>query len=312
MKRDAVVSVGRYERSASGSLAFSVLRTERLDRFFHLLYPVDHVSTSFTGLLDITGVINPDGQVDPDLVSSETRSVFKAQTPEARTYDDDGNLLSDGQWLYTWNAENRLIEMQSRTGFQPVTAEGDPSAFRLVFAYDYQGRRYFKQVLQRITNNWELITETKFLWSGNHIIQEQITNNQELRTTTQSYTWGLSDHLLSLVSDPPITNNSITNNSLFLYSHDANKNVSALISTTDGSLAASTDYDPFGNILSETVSPQAPSLKTQAFRFSNEYRDSETGFSAYKYRYYHPNIGRFLNRDPIGERGGINLWDKLV
>jgi len=45
-----------------------------------------------------------------------------------------------------------------------------------------------------------------------------------------------------------------------------------------------------------------------AFRFSSEYHDSETGLVYYNYRYYSPELGRWLNRDPIGESGGVNLY----
>ncbi len=38
------------------------------------------------------------------------------------------------------------------------------------------------------------------------------------------------------------------------------------------------------------------------------YRDSETGLSLLGERYYDPGQGRFLNRDPIRYRGGINLY----
>jgi len=47
------------------------------------------------------------------------------------------------------------------------------------------------------------------------------------------------------------------------------------------------------------------------FRFSSEYHDSETGLVYYNYRYYSPDLGRWLNRDPIGERGGWNLYGML-
>lgn len=38
-----------------------------------------------------------------------------------------------------------------------------------------------------------------------------------------------------------------------------------------------------------------------------EFKD-ETGLYNYGYRYYHPGLGRWLSRDPIGERGGHNLY----
>lgn len=44
------------------------------------------------------------------------------------------------------------------------------------------------------------------------------------------------------------------------------------------------------------------------FRFSTKYTDSETSLSYYGYRYYSADIGRWLNRDPIEEKGGTNLY----
>lgn len=41
------------------------------------------------------------------------------------------------------------------------------------------------------------------------------------------------------------------------------------------------------------------------------YRDAETGWYNYGFRYYEPASGRWASRDPIGEEGGINVysWD---
>ena len=43
------------------------------------------------------------------------------------------------------------------------------------------------------------------------------------------------------------------------------------------------------------------------FRFSTKYLDTESGLIYYGFRYYSPSLGRFLNRDPLGEEGGPNL-----
>ena len=44
------------------------------------------------------------------------------------------------------------------------------------------------------------------------------------------------------------------------------------------------------------------------WQFSTKYFDPETAFSYYGYRYYDPVTGRWPSRDPIGERGGLNLY----
>jgi RHS repeat-associated protein len=41
---------------------------------------------------------------------------------------------------------------------------------------------------------------------------------------------------------------------------------------------------------------------------STKYTDVETGLVYFGYRYYSPELGRFINRDPIAETGGINLY----
>jgi len=48
-----------------------------------------------------------------------------------------------------------------------------------------------------------------------------------------------------------------------------------------------------------------------AFRFSSEYHDSETGLVYYNYRYYSPELGRWLSRDLMEEFGGWNLYAML-
>ena len=43
-------------------------------------------------------------------------------------------------------------------------------------------------------------------------------------------------------------------------------------------------------------------------RFSTQFTDEETGLIYYGYRYYSPSLGRWINRDPIEEQGGLNLY----
>src|SRR6185503_7942012 len=61
--------------------------------------------------------------------------LFVPKTPEVPAYDSDGNLTTNGQWFFTWDAENRLIKAESLTN-NPVASKR-----KVEFKHDGQGRR---------------------------------------------------------------------------------------------------------------------------------------------------------------------------
>ncbi len=85
---------------------------------------------------------------------------------------------------------------------------------------------------------------------------------------------------------------------------DANGNCVSFIDEA-GNVQAHYTYDAFGN----TVSSDGDMDDVFRFRFSSKYLDDETGFYFYGYRYYAPALGRWVSRDPIGIKGGLNLYD---
>jgi RHS repeat-associated protein len=53
----------------------------------------------------------------------------------------------------------------------------------------------------------------------------------------------------------------------------------------------------------------APGARTStAIRFPGQYEDPETGLCYNRFRYYDPEAGRFISRDPIELDGGTNCW----
>ncbi len=94
---------------------------------------------------------------------------------------------------------------------------------------------------------------------------------------------------------------------VYLAGYDGNGNLTSLTDAGDGSLVAAYEYSPFGELLRSTGS----FADENPFRFSTKYYDSETELSYYGFRYYSASLGRFINRDPIEERGGWTLYQDL-
>ncbi len=44
-------------------------------------------------------------------------------------------------------------------------------------------------------------------------------------------------------------------------------------------------------------------------RFQGQYEDTETGLYYNRFRYYNPHDGGYINADPIGLSGGLNLFN---
>jgi len=63
---------------------------------------------------------------------------------------------------------------------------------------------------------------------------------------------------------------------------------------------------PFAALFSSS----GPMAKTNPFRFSTKWWDDETGLGNWGRRYYHPDEGRWISRDPIGEKdsGGLYIF----
>ena len=232
--------------------------------------------------------------------TNESFQTFEKGSSYNRDEDHDGNPIDDDRWDYVFDAENRLIEMTE----QGFWTNPDPRK-RLHFDYDYLGRRWQKEVYEYVSSTWTLVSQTKYVYATNsfNLIAEVdgLNNDAVLRT----YTWGkdLSGTLSGAggVGGLLMLSESGTD---YLASYDGNGNLVALTNATDGGLAAAYEYSPYGRLLRA----EGPMAQKNPFRFSTKYTDDETGLLYYGFRYYSPSLGRFINRDPIQERGGLNLY----
>ena len=82
----------------------------------------------------------------------------------------------------------------------------------------------------------------------------------------------------------------------FVPCYDSNGNVTRYLDAS-GRTVAQYVYDAFGGM----VAASGPLADTFTFGFSTKCRDREACLVAYQRRFYSPGLGRWLNRDPIGE-----------
>ena len=227
--------------------------------------------------------------------------VFIPANPESFLHDLDGNLTRDGRWDYTWDAENRLVSMETI----PAAYNAGAPRQRLVFAYDWQGRRIRKTVSNWVLGQWSVVTDHSFVYDGWNLLAVLGPGN----TPLQSFVWG-TDASGSMQGAGGVGGllaarvHTGTNAGTYFFCYDGNWNVVGLVNAAGGSVAARYEYGPFH----ELIRASGPIASENPFQAATKYRDSETGLYYYGYRYYNPGTGRWLSRDPIGEEGGVNRY----
>ena len=84
------------------------------------------------------------------------------------------------------------------------------------------------------------------------------------------------------------------------YYHNDHLGTPQVLTDVSGNVAWKAVYAPFGKVQISVATVE------NSFRFPGQYYDSETGLSYNYFRYYKPEIGRYISPDPIGLDGGIN------
>jgi RHS repeat-associated protein len=219
------------------------------------------------------------------------------------TYDGDGNLTSDGSRTFEYDFENQLTNLYVAT------------KWRSEFVYDTLMRCRVRKEYTWLGGAWVQTNEVRYVYDQRLVVQERWYNPQISLSTPQkliTYTRGndLSRDLqeaggiggLLARSDSSLMQSDPGAAHVF-YATDANGNVTALVNTQN-TIGARYQYDPYGNI----ISMSGPMAEANLYRFSSKELHPNSGLVYYLYRYYEPNLQRWVNRDPLGEAGGINLY----
>ena len=194
-----------------------------------------------------------------------------------QVHDENGNLTTDSNLQYQYDALNRLVR---------VADVNDVETAR--YSYDGLGRRTTKLVNGQ---------QTQFLYDGDQVIEERDGANATLR----QFLFGRGvDEVLQMRSGQGD----------FYYSETVQNSVAAL---TDefGAPVERYVYGDYGELTILDASGSLPLIESaigNPFTYTGRRFDNETGLYYYRARFYDPDRGRFLTRDPLGYADGMGVY----
>ncbi|MBA7661043.1 hypothetical protein ES703_69053 [subsurface metagenome] len=115
---------------------------------------------------------------------------------------------------------------------------------------------------------------------------------------------------LAGIDEPICMIDVASGNVIYYYHFDGLGSVIALTDTS-GTFVEYYEYNVFGEPTIWDASAMEiveSSVVGNPYMFTGRRYDDETGLYYYRARYYNPEIGRFLQTDPIGYYGGLNLY----
>ncbi|EDT1622778.1 type IV secretion protein Rhs, partial [Salmonella enterica subsp. enterica] len=203
-------------------------------------------------------------------------------------YDEYGRVVEkrgrNGTQHYRWDAEHRLTEV--------AVTRGD-TVRRYGYVYDAPGRRVEKHELDAEGKPYN---RTTFLWDGMRLAQEcRLGRSSSLYIYSDQ---GSHEPLARVDRAAPGEADEV------LYYHTDVNGAPEEMTDGGGNIVWEAGYQVWGNLTHEKETRPVQ----QNLRFQGQYLDRETGLHYNLYRFYDPDIGKFISGDPISLRGGINLY----
>ncbi len=189
-------------------------------------------------------------------------------------YDANGNLTSDGTRNFLYDFKNRLVEVRLVAGNVLVAQ----------YSFDNANRR----VMRTLPGG-----TTVYAYDGIQCVEERDQTN----AITRQYVWGPGIDELVQEQTPADT----------WFAHENSIGSVCALTDSAGNVVERYQYDPFGNT---TVTLNGNT--GNRYRFHAAYFDDETGLIHMRNRAYHPGLGRFIQRDPIGGWGDWNNFGNAL
>jgi len=201
-----------------------------------------------------------------------------------------------------YDAWNRLAAVYSDDGATSGQLDGSDTLVATC-RYDGRGRRIRKTV-----ESTEVTYD--YYYSGYQVVEVRKDGDAD---PLEQYVWdGRYVHSPCLRWRDADENGSLEET--LYYTGDANFNVTSLVEP-DGDVVERVIYDPYGQPTfydGAWANPSASSAYANEILFTGHRLDPETGLYYCLMRHYHPAMGRWLQRDPIGYDGAGSLYQYVM
>jgi RHS repeat-associated protein len=276
---------------------------------------LDHTKWEYSDSGDLLAEIGPEGTVqyhydrDHRLIK-ETRS---DGTTHVYAYDqsdniihksglghiilDSGNRLSSvGITKFTYNDRDHIASCSSPSSEVCYHYDSKDA----LIAADINGKKWMAEydpLCRRIRKTWNGKT-TEYFWDDKRLSAE-IGSDGSLRI----YIYIDIDALVPFmfIDYDSIDEDPTDGRSYFVYTDQ--RGCPFCITNTANDTVWRADIDPYGFAVIDPESTIEFNL-----RMPGHYFDAETGLHYNRFRYYDPRIGRYLQSDPLGLAGGVNLY----
>jgi RHS repeat-associated protein len=267
--------------------------------------------------IDQTRDHNKANEIDDDEIDGNTPtntiSVAVAQDQwRAPEYDRAGSMRvmprsssTSLPHLLVYDAWNRLVEVKTTT----ATVQKNK--------YDGLHRRIVKEKYVGGSPN-----ETRHYYYNTawQVVEERLESSGTINANPiNQYVWN-PEYVDSLALRRYDSNTDGTAEGIYYYLHDANYNVTAVVNSS-GAVVERYAYSSYGvplilngasdadsGVSDFSVDGDQVSDVDNNYLYTGRERDAETGLQNSRFRFFASHLGRWLQRDPIGYRGGSNLY----
>jgi RHS repeat-associated protein len=232
------------------------------------------------------------------LVSTTTGSL--GTTPQfAYGYDRASNLTS-----ITANEPAQSFTATATNGLTAGTYDANGNTTAL------SGRSFAWDGANRVVSFTSGTSKSRFYYDGMSRLVRVVDESQGRVVADHAYFWCGTDRCLahdntqagSPVSAQYFAQGVIENDTPYYYVTDRLGSVRQLVNA-GGDVVAQYDYDPYGN------QAKISGAVSSDFGYAGYFEHAASGLDFAMYRAYDSNHARWLNRDPIAEAGGINLYE---